>query len=266
MMQAALMALVRSISGITESRPEVIPWSCPVLCFGDPSTARVATLGLNPSNREFVDECGNELDGPLRRFHTLNSLGLDRWGEINATHLQLIIESCYTYFAQNPYDLWFRKLDYLISGTKASYYGLPSTACHLDLIPYATSRKWTSLESSDRSALLSQSGATFALLLRDSPIQVLILNGNAVVQNFERITKAELNRMEMKDWSLPRRANEGVTGYAYRGSVRRILDVELERELLVLGFNHNIQSSFGVTSAVADAIQHWISDNTCKLF
>ena len=58
-------------------KANVIPWSSPVISFGDLSRARVATLGLNPSNREFVDDAGIELDGPSRRFPTLRSLKLD---------------------------------------------------------------------------------------------------------------------------------------------------------------------------------------------
>src|SRR6266446_6786884 len=54
---------------------KVIPWSCPVPYFGDLSQSIVATLGLNPSNREFVDGSEIELDGPTRRLHTLKSLG-----------------------------------------------------------------------------------------------------------------------------------------------------------------------------------------------
>jgi hypothetical protein len=38
------------------------------------------------------------------------------------------------------------------------------------------------------------------------------------------------------------------------------LGIDLERELLVLGFNHNIQSSFGMTTEVTTAIRHWIAE------
>src|SRR5437588_6939517 len=154
-MQTKLAALVRYLSEISLAEGHVIPWSSPVVSFGNSSSAVVATLGLNPSNREFLDESGNELDGPLRRFHTLSSLGLDDWAEADATHLHLILESCYAYFLRNPYDTWFRKLDYIISGTQASYYDFPNTACHLDLIPYATAQKWTAIGYADQSALLS---------------------------------------------------------------------------------------------------------------
>lgn len=52
----------------------VIPWAAPIISFGDLSKSKIATLGLNPSNREFVDSSGNELLGFNRRFHTLQSL------------------------------------------------------------------------------------------------------------------------------------------------------------------------------------------------
>jgi hypothetical protein len=265
-MQTTLAALVRYINEISLAKDYIIPWSCPVLSFGNPLTASVATLGLNPSNREFVDEAGNELDGPFRRFHTLGSLGLNNWQEANATHLQLILESYDAYFLRNPYDAWFRRLDYIISGANASYYELPGTACHLDLIPYATAEKWTDLSSFNRTALLSHANETLALLLRDSPIRLLVLNGNSVVSNFQQICGVQLDRELMEDWSLPRRSASGVRGFAYKGLVRSISDIELEREILVLGFNHNIQSSFGVTSEVLESIHGWVADIADEVF
>jgi hypothetical protein len=259
-MQTTLAALIRYINDIAFAGDYIIPWSCPVLSFGNPSTASVATLGLNPSNREFVDEAGKELDGPFRRFHTLSSLGLNNWHEADATHLQLILESYYAYFARNPYDAWFRRLDYIISGTHASYYELPNTACHLDLIPYATAEKWTGLSSSERSVLLSHASETLALLLRDSPVRVLVLNGNSVVANFQQTCGVQLDRQLMDDWSLPRRSASRVPGFAYKGFIQSILGIDLEREILVLGFNHNIQSSFGVTSEVIASIHRWVAE------
>jgi hypothetical protein len=259
-MQSTLAALIRYLNNVPVAEENIIPWSCPVLCFGNPSTSTVATLGLNPSNREFVDGLGRELDGSSRRFHTLSSLGLSQWNEANAQHLQLIIESYYAYFLRNPYDAWFRKLDYIISGTNASYYEFPNTACHLDLIPYATAEKWTALSHFERSALLTHASDALGRLLRDCPIRLLILNGNSVVENFQEISGVQLDKQAMDDWSLPRRSTTGVTGFAYKGFVRTILDVELEREVLVLGFNHNIQSSFGVTSEVVASIHRWVSE------
>src|SRR5262249_24864578 len=162
------------------------------------------------------------LEGPLRRFHTLSSLGLNRWGEANVIHLELILESYRAYFVRNPYDAWFRRLDNIVSGLDASYYDLPISACHLDLIPYATAKKWTTLSSGKRSALLNLASETLALLLRDSPIRLLVLNGNSVVWNFQQIGGVRLDKQLMPGWSLPRRSTAAVPGFAYKGIVRSI--------------------------------------------
>lgn len=265
-MDTMLSALVRCLDDRILAGTSVIPWSCPILSFGNLSISRVATLGLNPSNREFVDDSGNELDGLSRRFHTLNSLRLTRWSDANAEHLQLIIASCREYFHRNPYDGWFKKLDYIISGAEVSYYGIFTGACHLDLIPYATECKWTALSRRERSSLLDVAGDTLGLLLRDSPVRMLILNGISVVEQFQDIAGIQLEKQEMQDWSLPRRSHPGVMGYAYKGTVSDLSGFKFEREILVLGFNHNIQSSFGVTTQVTAAIQQWITRTASEVF
>jgi len=254
-----LSDLVKRLDDSALTRIGVIPWSAPVPCFGNLPSSQIATLGLNPSNREFVDGVGHELDGPHRRFHTLKSLGLARWSEVTTRHLRLILEACRAYFLRNPYDAWFKTLDQVISGTKASYYEPSTTACHLDLIPYATARKWTELTSRERSSLLALAGDTLGLLLRDSPVRVLILNGSSVAQHLQQIAGIRLDRQRMIDWSLPRRKQSHVVGFAYRGTVRHLAGVTLRREVMVLGFNHNIQSSFGVTTQVRAAIRRWIA-------
>lgn len=258
-MNSTLSHLIERLEGTALSGANVIPWSCPVPSFGDPALSIVGTLGLNPSNREFVDGAGNELDGALRRFHTLKSLGLSRWSDATARHLQLIVELCRAYFSRNPYDGWFRKLDYLITGTKASYYDHSLRACHLDLIPYATSCKWTELTPKQRSLLVSVSGDTLGMLLRDSNIRLLVLNGNSVVEQFQNMAGISFEKRVMDRWALPRRLQSDVAGIAYKGVVREVSGIQLKRDLLVLGFNHNIQSSFGVTSQVRDAIRRWIT-------
>jgi hypothetical protein len=259
-MDSLVSTLVKRLDDRSLAGTGVIPWSSPVLSFGDLSRARVATLGLNPSNREFVDSEGNELDGSLRRFHTLTSLGLSRWSEARPCHLSLIAESCRAYFVGNPYDTWFKRLDKLIAGLKVSYYSALFGACHLDLVPYATAEKWTALTRQQREKLLTYAGDTLGLLLRESPVRVLILNGSSVIEHFEKVADTELKRQVMLDWTLRRRGGDrDVTGLAHVGVVRTIGGVRLRRDVHVLGFNHNIQSSFGVTTQVTESIQHWIA-------
>ena len=227
--------------------------------FGDLYNPQVATLGINPSNREFVDKSGDELRGELRRFHTLDSLGLESWADADARHFELILDTYRSYFFDNPYDAWFKKLDFVIAGAKVSYYDSVFSACHLDLIPYATLRKWTELSKTQHSLLLSLAGNTLGTILRDSPVRILILNGSSVVRNFQSIAGSYLQAEEIPAWSLGRQSRRNVKGVAYTGVVDSLSGVKLDRELKVLGFNHNLQSSFGVSMEVISAIREWIA-------
>ena len=257
-MNTPLKSLLQRLSDPIVERTNVIRWGSPVPAFGDLGAAQVATLGLNPSNREFMDPDGNELIGTSRRFHTLKSLGLATWTEVEPQHIRKILDSCRVYFSRNPYDGWFKRLDYLLGATGYSFYDDSHHACHLDLIPYATACKWTELSIAQKSALFDFAGDTLGILLRDSQIKMLILNGSSVVRQFEELTRVRLNKDAKADWTLPRASSIGVAGFAYTGQVNQICGVNLEREILVLGFNHNIQSSFGVTKAVIEGIREWI--------
>lgn len=227
--------------------------------FGDISKSVIATVGVNPSNREFVDESGRELNGPSRRLHTLTSLGLRKWSDVDVKHVTLIAQACRRYFSRNPYNAWFGTLDRVMSGAGASYYGGLYRACHLDLIPFATKCKWTDLTIRQQSSLLAVGGDTLAVLLRDSSIRVLILNGRTVVGQLEKVANVKFQRTEMSQWTLPRRSGLGVIGVAFRGTLTHLSGIDLERSIVVLGYNHNLQSSFGVTTSVKRAIGRWIS-------
>jgi hypothetical protein len=242
----------------------VIPWASPIPVFGNPALARVATLGINPSSREFADASGHELEGSLRRLHTLRSLGLHDWQQAEPSHLEAIRRYCLEYFHRRPYDAWFKKLDYILNGVGATYYGFANSACHLDLVPYATSPKWGELRPDQRGALLGMSQDSLGLLVRDSPIRVLILNGRSVVSEFER-TGFKFESLVMPSWTLPRQKLPGVVGLAKLGVATRIAAVDLGREVLVLGFNHNVQSSFGVTRTVMRAIRDWVAEVAAPL-
>lgn len=235
---------------------KVIPWSSPVPMFGDIAASRVATLGINPSNREFLDQTGNELEGAERRFETLRSLGISRWSAISHSHLKRVIGSCKGYFSNNPYNVWFKRFDALLSGTNTSYYR--GTASHLDLVPYATSCKWNDLSSGQRKVLLCASGNTLAQTLRRSPVRLLILNGSSVVAHLQNAFGVELHRSAMPDWALRSGERGSVPGYAYTGALRALGGISFKHKIIVLGFNHNIQSSFGVSQRVLASIQRWI--------
>jgi hypothetical protein len=253
-----LSELVDRLNNPLFSRTSVMSWGCPIPSFGNLLTSRVATLGLNPSNREFMDSNGKELNGSERRFHSLSSLKIKSWEDVTTKQLKLMLELSNNYFIRNPYDMWFKKLDYVISGTNASYYFPTLGACHLDLIPYATLNKWADLPASEKNLLLELSNDTLGLLLRNSPINLLVLNGQTVVESFEKICSVKLERRKMPSWELPRRSL-GVAGYSYYGEMNKIEGYKLKKAVLILGYNHNLQSSFGVTTKVLTSVRNWIT-------
>ena len=235
-----------------------IDWTPPIPAFGDPSKAQVATLGLNPSDREFLDVQGRELNGTQRRFPTLRSLGLGGWHEAADAHIEEIAEACRSYFERNPYNAWFGRLDFLIQETGTSFYTPLSPATHLDLVPYATGVKWAALPKRDRALLAEGGREVVGTLLRDAPVTLLVLNGMSVVNSFQMLCDSELRREEKPEWSLPRKTGKEVKGYSFTGVVDHVANIDLEAKVLVLGYNHNIQSSFGITHSVCQSIKEWI--------
>ncbi len=166
------------------SRHGAIPWASPVPMFGILARSRVATLGLNPSNLEFVNRKGEQLDNEQRRFHSLSSLGLEHWSMARPRDIRNVWQYCETYFQRNPYDAWFKPLNRILSGLGVSYYDQFQPACHLDLVPYATANKWSALSKEQRQGLGVIGAESLVELLRDSRIRVLILNGMGVVRSF----------------------------------------------------------------------------------
>lgn len=257
-MYGTMTRLVDVLDSMVPENEYVVPWACPVPFFGDISSATIATVGINPSNREFVDVDGARLRGVERRLPTLESLGKPYWSELDGTHLRILLDECRNYFARNPYDRWFGALEQIIAGVPATFYGRRPSACHLDLVPYATVSKWGALEASTRGSLLASSRNALGELLRDSRISTLILNGASVVREFEVLTGVALERSVRHEWTLPR-ASGSVVGYGYSGRVARVGTAEIGRDVRVLGYNHNLQSSFGVTRSAKAAIASWIA-------
>jgi hypothetical protein len=257
-MYSAIAACVDRLDAQQVIPTSVLKWGCPVPFFGELASARVATVGINPSNREFVDTRGLELRGSQRRLPTLTSLGLARWSEVDAGHLRVIIEACSGYFRRNPYDRWFKVLERLLTQARASFYGPTSSACHVDLVPYATTAKWGDLPVSDRRFLLTASADALGELLRRSPLELLILNGQSVVEHFQLLTGVRLDTTVMSAWELPRRTGRAVRGLAYSGVVEEFGGVMLARPIRVAGYNHNVQSSFGITGKLMEHIGEWL--------
>jgi hypothetical protein len=254
----ALLALLNEGSPVALG---AIPWASPVVSFGNPFASKVATLGLNPSNLEFVDSVGKQLLEPNNRFESLSSLRATSWSDVAELGAQRILQSCEDYFFRNPYDHWFKRLDRILVETGASYYSrIGESACHLDLVPFATANKWSALTRDQRARLIELGVPSLARTLSASDVRVLVLNGSTVVREFGRLMPpGSIQSQVQPSWALQ---DGRVQGIAYAGRISKVGSNHLRRELLVLGFNHNIQSSFGVTTQVVANIAAWIGRHT----
>lgn len=130
--------------------------SLPVLFFGDALSARVATIGLNPSKFEYLDRSGTILSGRERRFASTISLGALSREELSDDQADRAIEVMRSYYEDGKpvYGSYFRHLENFLAGMGASYGG--RSAAHLDLVQEPTDPVWNCLSPSERSALLDR--------------------------------------------------------------------------------------------------------------
>jgi len=217
---------------------EVVAGSTPVVAFGDFTRARVATLGINPSAREFVEN-GQLLGSSQRRLATLASLASARLIDLTPAQVQMVFEDCNRYFKsdRNPYRRWFDPLDRVLrTGTQTNYY--EGTACHLDLIQWATDPVWGKLSEPTRALLLEDGVPHLRAQLDASPIQIILMNGRQVLEQVEATGLASLKAV----------ANLNV------GSVRCTLYAGAGSGINYFGWSTNLQSSFGVTREFAEQL------------
>jgi hypothetical protein len=219
----------------------VIPVTTPVVAFGDPRRADVATLGINPSLHEFL-WAGRLLTGPKRRLSTLESLGAESTTALTEDQVETVITECAAYFLRNTYRRWFDPLDQVLrDGLGASYYD--TNACHLDLVQWATAPAWGKLPPGVRQTLLEESLPHLRDQLEFGNVGLVVLNGREVLKYVMRIGLAKLEktgvlRLRALTCSLYSGAGEGVR---------------------FLGWSTNLQSSFGVSHDFRVQLAHWLA-------
>src|SRR5688500_17074868 len=94
----------------------VVPGTTPVVAFGDPGTAEVATLGINPSWAEFCAD-GALLGEGKRRLADAVSVGLEDLEDASDDQVRQIVEACAYYFDVRPYWRWFGVLEKVLGAS-----------------------------------------------------------------------------------------------------------------------------------------------------
>jgi hypothetical protein len=159
----------------------VLPGSLPVVSFGDPNTATVATLSLNPSWLEFQSASGAWLLGGRRRLASLVSLGADDPRDLDDAQVAQVVADSNAYFRGNWYRGWFHWLESLLQESEAGSY-LDGSACHLDLVQGATKPAHGELPASVWRRLVERDRDFLRWQLGNSNVDVVLLNGASVVR------------------------------------------------------------------------------------
>jgi len=165
---------------------KIVPQSTPIVSFGRPHGALVATLGINPSRQEFTTAKAQLLATSKKRLTDRSALNaLDDKG---LTHKEAteVIDGCYSYFSpeKNPYKTWFRWMEeFAVRPAGASYFD--GTACHLDLVQWATDPVWGTLDDQVKTQLLDEDIDFLRFQLTSYKFKFLLLNGRSVVDQFK---------------------------------------------------------------------------------
>ncbi len=217
----------------------VVRGSTPVVSFGNAQSASVATLGLNPSRIEFVDSKGVLLEGQERRLATHSSLGIADLSHASQEAVLCVLGDCNTYFQRRPYWRWFKPLEQILNACGRSY--CDGSACHLDLVQWATDPTWSKLKPAVRKRLIADDAQFLAnQLQRNERLWLLLVNGMGAVQALIDSTGTQLEKVE------------SIMGYGRQQT--HLFTGRVFNRVQVVGWNTNIQGSFGVSNKLREEL------------
>ena len=165
---------------------EILPGSTPVISFGNPHKSTVATLGINPSTKEFLIGNKNKRLRPIgsKRLIDLEILKKQENEPLSIKDAEIIIQSCYEYFEnKNWYKSWFKPMEQMVlSQLGFSYFaGNSPKACHLDIVQWATDPVWSLVSKRSKELLVESDREFLAKQLKVHKFKFILLNGDSAI-------------------------------------------------------------------------------------
>lgn len=238
--------LIRRIMKSPPIKEYITPGSTPVVAFGNPITAKLATVGINPSSREFLDAKGNLLSEDNRRLADFQSLGLRSHSEINESVAKQVLEESNGYFkrAESVYQ-WFEPLQkYVLDPVGASF--SDSSAAHLDLVQWSTAPVWGAIKDPKARDLLIQDDIRFlGEMLLSGSYKILFMNGSTVVN-----TMLKFGLVEIEQQGFTPLGKAGRKSALWTGRVRNT-------DTVCFGWNLNLQH-YQTTESNRESLRSWI--------
>lgn len=224
----------------------IVPGSFPITHFGRLDNARVVTIGINPSVREFCDGRNPPQLLPEGKKRVLDraSIGI-RDNEIPAIDDALKVLASYNkYFEDgNPYS-WFAAMqEWALDPIGVSYRA--GQVAHLDLVQWATKPVWSGIESkSVREQLVLDDSRFLSEQIRMSRPALALFNGATVVRTMRKYG------LFIEEESGPIPGSRGFT--FHRG---RCGDAQ------AIGWSINIQSQPDKGHRSKTALSDWLRQN-----
>ncbi len=201
----------------TDPSTSSVPNSLPVLFFGDIFEAKIVTIGINPSPREYLNSRGKELVGSQQRLHTLTSVGATNRASLSDYQCRGAIDAMRMYFRANPYNQYFDRLDNVLMGCNYQVY-LDGEIAHADLVQEVTDKPWGDLEAVDKEQLwASDPDFLFKLISwRAQPygLVAILCDGKTAWDKVQEMTGGELKEQgtfKRRDWYVGTATISGTT-------------------------------------------------------
>ncbi len=224
---------------------EILQNSTPVICFGDLFNSQIATLGLNPSNKEFVD---NHNSFTAVRFQNCFSLSQSDLTKLNTIQTNLILNNCIDYFNGKPYKGWFNVLEkHILTKLNISYYN--KTCCHLDIVQWTTSNKWRDISDVNQNLLIDNDYPFLLQQLKFQNINLLLINGVGV---FDIIDSQEKIHIQKEETIKIKSETCRMLKFYFNIGIKKIN---------CIAWSKNLQSTYGLTNDMRNSIGDWILNN-----
>jgi hypothetical protein len=218
--------------------------SLPVLFFGDLFSARIATVGINPSHQEYLDPGGHELTEDARRFQTLGSLHGPAREALTDDQCGRAINTMCRYFQPGkPVYHWFRPLDHLTRAMGFCY--AAGQAVSLDLVQEATKPTWSELQQHsphEALALLATDLSFLRWQLATFPLAAVVCNGKTPLRHVCGLLDSPTEVDSIAQGRLG-----GVTWYVTYGRIAG-------RGVAVMGWNIPLARPCGLTTADVETL------------
>lgn len=233
----------RTMEAFPRNAP-IVEQSTPIVAFGDCTTARVATLGINPSYEEFQDSNGVLLKGNQKRLVDHESLDGDFTAGLSESQAEKVVAGCTQYFLHRPFG-WFDDIERVVLKPNGMTYS-SGEACHLDVIQWATNPIWSKITNQRECASLLENDSEFLRFqIASQGYEFIFLNGNTVIK-------------QLKSLNLVKLQHAGFTSFGHGVRKSRLWLGELG-ETKFIGWNLNIQRH-ETTANNKEELSVWITN------